>query len=117
MVQRHLFEGELTFASFSSLFFVGSKTSFLVGNSLTRGFCNVVEGDVYEGNGEPDLPQCQDYLSRYFADSPWKHIGVEYNFQIHHFFNCLHPDKATGGQLDVQVVCCGTPIFITENDG
>eukprot|EP00435_Cladocopium_sp_Y103_P048643 s210_g14.t1 len=35
----------------------------------------------------------QDYLSRYWADSPWKHIGVEYNFQIHHFFNCLHPDK------------------------
>ena len=36
----------------------------------------------------------QDYLSRFWADAPWHHIGVEYNFQIHHMFLCLHPDKA-----------------------
>mmetsp|Transcript_126748 Transcript_126748/g.370433 ORF Transcript_126748/g.370433 Transcript_126748/m.370433 type:complete len:627 (-) Transcript_126748:239-2119(-) len=26
----------------------------------------------------------QDYLSRFFAAAPWYHIGIEYNFQIHH---------------------------------
>ena len=36
----------------------------------------------------------QDYLSRYWADAPWSHIGVEYNFQLHHMFNALNPDVA-----------------------
>ena len=33
----------------------------------------------------------QDYLSRFFADRPWRHISVEYNFQVHHMYNALHP--------------------------
>jgi len=40
-----------------------------------------------KGNG----PE-QDYLSRYWADAPWKYIGVEYNFQLHQMFFSLHPD-------------------------
>eukprot|EP00928_Gymnodinium_smaydae_P078901 TRINITY_DN62958_c0_g1_i1.p1 TRINITY_DN62958_c0_g1~~TRINITY_DN62958_c0_g1_i1.p1 ORF type:complete len:795 (+),score=172.44 TRINITY_DN62958_c0_g1_i1:68-2386(+) len=35
----------------------------------------------------------QDYLSRFWADAPWTHIDVCYNYQIHHMFNSLHPDK------------------------
>lgn len=35
----------------------------------------------------------QDYLSRFYADSPWTHIGVENNFQLHHLFIALCPDK------------------------
>lgn len=35
----------------------------------------------------------QDYLSRFWADAPWRHIGVEYNFQIHQMFLALHPDR------------------------
>lgn len=31
----------------------------------------------------------QDYLSRYYADC-WKHIGVQYNFQLHQMFFILH---------------------------
>lgn len=34
----------------------------------------------------------QDYLSRYWADAPWTNLGVEYNFQLHHMFNALHPN-------------------------
>jgi len=33
----------------------------------------------------------QDYLSRFFADRPWRHISVENNFQVHHMYNALHP--------------------------
>ncbi|CAE7249204.1 unnamed protein product [Symbiodinium natans] len=33
----------------------------------------------------------QDYLSRFWADRPWRHISVEYNYQIHHLYNALHP--------------------------
>jgi len=33
----------------------------------------------------------QDYLSRFWADAPWTHISVEYNFQLHQMFNSLHP--------------------------
>jgi len=40
-----------------------------------------------KGNG----PE-QDYLSRFWADAPWTHIGVEYNFQLHQMFFSLHPD-------------------------
>ena len=36
----------------------------------------------------------QDYLSRYWADAPWSHIGVEYNFQLHQMFFAIHPDVA-----------------------
>ncbi|CAE8717900.1 unnamed protein product [Polarella glacialis] len=42
-----------------------------------------------KGNG----PE-QDYLSRYWADAPWKHIGVQYNFQLHQMFFALHPDRS-----------------------
>lgn len=35
----------------------------------------------------------EDYLSRFWADAPWRHIGVEYNFQIHQMFLALHPDR------------------------
>lgn len=35
----------------------------------------------------------QDYLSRYWADAPWTHIGVEYNFQLHQMYYALHPDR------------------------
>lgn len=31
----------------------------------------------------------QDYLSRYWANC-WKHIGVEYNFQMHQMYHVLH---------------------------
>eukprot|EP00931_Biecheleriopsis_adriatica_P048883 TRINITY_DN28247_c0_g1_i1.p1 TRINITY_DN28247_c0_g1~~TRINITY_DN28247_c0_g1_i1.p1 ORF type:complete len:825 (-),score=156.60 TRINITY_DN28247_c0_g1_i1:6-2159(-) len=34
----------------------------------------------------------QDYLSRFYADRPWRHISVINNFQVHHMFNALHPD-------------------------
>eukprot|EP00927_Polykrikos_kofoidii_P025405 TRINITY_DN22827_c0_g1_i1.p1 TRINITY_DN22827_c0_g1~~TRINITY_DN22827_c0_g1_i1.p1 ORF type:complete len:745 (-),score=70.15 TRINITY_DN22827_c0_g1_i1:220-2454(-) len=43
----------------------------------------------------------QDYLSRYWSDVPWTHIGVEYNYQLHQMFFALHPkwsrtsDRAT----------------------
>lgn len=40
-----------------------------------------------KGNG----PE-QDYLSRYWADAPWSHISVAYNFQLHQMFFSLHPD-------------------------
>ncbi|CAJ1360607.1 unnamed protein product [Effrenium voratum] len=33
----------------------------------------------------------QDYLSRFYADRPWRHISVENNFQVHHMYNALHP--------------------------
>eukprot|EP00435_Cladocopium_sp_Y103_P055919 s1104_g18.t1 len=33
----------------------------------------------------------QDYLSRFFADRPWRHISVENNFQVHHMYNALQP--------------------------
>ena len=33
----------------------------------------------------------QDYLSRFWADAPWTHIGVEYNFQLHQLYNALDP--------------------------
>lgn len=36
----------------------------------------------------------QDYLSRYWADSPWTYIGVEYNYQLHQMFFALHPKWA-----------------------
>lgn len=42
-----------------------------------------------KGNG----PE-QDFLSRYWADAPWTHIGVEYNFQLHQMFFAIHPDRA-----------------------
>jgi len=82
----------ISYSSFSILFpsfFGDSKTSFWWGtHSLV----------VLQAPWKVNEIRCsQDYLSRYFADSPWKHIGVEYNFQIHHFFNCLHPDKACWG--------------------
>eukprot|EP00434_Breviolum_minutum_P030161 symbB.v1.2.026673.t1/scaffold2684.1/size75764/5 len=35
----------------------------------------------------------QDYLSRYWADSPWTYIGAQYNFQLHQMFFALHPDR------------------------
>ena len=41
-----------------------------------------------KGNG----PE-QDYLSRYWADSPWTYIGPQYNFQLHQMFFALHPDR------------------------
>mmetsp|Transcript_127813 Transcript_127813/g.409300 ORF Transcript_127813/g.409300 Transcript_127813/m.409300 type:complete len:691 (+) Transcript_127813:231-2303(+) len=33
----------------------------------------------------------QDYLSRFWADAPWTHIGVEYNFQVHQMYHALSP--------------------------
>ena len=33
----------------------------------------------------------QDYLSRFFSDAPWTHIGVAYNFQQHQLYNALNP--------------------------
>lgn len=33
----------------------------------------------------------QDYLSRFWSDAPWTHIGVEYNFQQHQLYNALSP--------------------------
>lgn len=64
-----------------------------------------VFNDMQAELSEPNHPEhCvgngpeQDYVSRYWADSPWKHIGVEYNFQIHHMFLCLHPDKVGRSQ-------------------
>ena len=36
----------------------------------------------------------QDYLSRFFSDAPWTHIGVEYNFQQHQLYNALNPTCA-----------------------
>ncbi|CAK9051896.1 unnamed protein product [Durusdinium trenchii] len=44
----------------------------------------------------------QDYLSRFFADRPWRHISVENNFQVHHMFNALHPWLGDAERL---VVC------------
>lgn len=41
-----------------------------------------------KGNG----PE-QDYLSRYWADAPWTHIGPLYNMQMHQLFFSLHPDR------------------------
>lgn len=35
----------------------------------------------------------QDYLSRFWADAPWSHIGVDYNFQLHQMFFSIHPDR------------------------
>eukprot|EP00438_Fugacium_kawagutii_P024258 Skav223119 [mRNA] locus=scaffold419:814285:816066:- [translate_table: standard] len=35
----------------------------------------------------------QDYLSRYWADSPWTYIAPQYNFQLHQMFFALHPDR------------------------
>ncbi|CAE8589818.1 unnamed protein product [Polarella glacialis] len=40
----------------------------------------------------------QDYLSRYWADRPWRHISVENNFQLHHMFNALHPHIVDGAE-------------------
>ena len=31
-------------------------------------------------------------MSRFWAGAPWTHIGVEYNYQLHHLFLGLHPD-------------------------
>lgn len=42
-----------------------------------------------KGNG----PE-QDYLSRYWAGTPWTSLGIEYNFQIRHMFGALSPDVA-----------------------
>eukprot|EP00747_Dinoflagellata_sp_TGD_P169705 gnl/TRDRNA2_/TRDRNA2_199394_c0_seq1.p1 gnl/TRDRNA2_/TRDRNA2_199394_c0~~gnl/TRDRNA2_/TRDRNA2_199394_c0_seq1.p1 ORF type:complete len:598 (-),score=110.48 gnl/TRDRNA2_/TRDRNA2_199394_c0_seq1:57-1595(-) len=36
----------------------------------------------------------QDYLSRFWADAPWTHIGVGYNYQVHQMFLALHPDHS-----------------------
>eukprot|EP00930_Biecheleria_cincta_P057677 TRINITY_DN43575_c0_g1_i1.p1 TRINITY_DN43575_c0_g1~~TRINITY_DN43575_c0_g1_i1.p1 ORF type:complete len:674 (+),score=73.58 TRINITY_DN43575_c0_g1_i1:227-2248(+) len=43
----------------------------------------------------------QDFLSRYWADAPWTHIGVEYNYQLHHMYNAMHPTTVhEGGRMD-----------------
>uniref|UniRef100_A0A7S4V1T2 Hexosyltransferase n=1 Tax=Alexandrium monilatum TaxID=311494 RepID=A0A7S4V1T2_9DINO len=54
-----------------------------------------------KGNG----PE-QDFLSRYWADAPWTHIGVEYNFQLHQMFFALHPDRADRAE---RVLLTGQP--------
>merc|ERR1719242_1514282 len=33
----------------------------------------------------------QDYLSRFWADAPWTHIEVGYNFQMHQLFYAISP--------------------------
>ena len=33
----------------------------------------------------------QDFLSRFWANGPWTHIGVGYNFQLHQMFNAISP--------------------------
>merc|ERR1712187_519314 len=50
--------------------------------------------------GEPNHPShCrgngpeQDYLSRFWADAPWSHISVEYNYQLHQMYFALQPDQ------------------------
>merc|ERR1712217_562662 len=45
-----------------------------------------------QGNG----PE-QDYFSRFFADAPWHHIDVEYNYQIHHVPFALENSLRTRG--------------------
>lgn len=40
----------------------------------------------------------QDYLSRYWADAPWRYLGVEYNFQLHQMFFALHPNWASNAE-------------------
>ena len=40
----------------------------------------------------------QDYISRFWADKPWRHISVRNNFQVHHMFNALHPHIVTGAE-------------------
>ena len=32
----------------------------------------------------------QDYLSRYFASKPWRHIDVKWNYQVHHVLSLIH---------------------------
>ncbi|CAK9110748.1 unnamed protein product [Durusdinium trenchii] len=44
----------------------------------------------------------QDYLSRFYADRPWRHISVEHNFQVHHMYNALDPRLTDAERL---VVC------------
>lgn len=51
-----------------------------------------------KGNG----PE-QDFLSRFWADAPWTHIGVEYNFQLHQMFFALHPDRANTAERAILV--------------
>jgi len=40
----------------------------------------------------------QDYLSRFWADAPWRHISCGYNYQIHQMFLGLHPDKVENAE-------------------
>merc|ERR1719343_1505754 len=40
----------------------------------------------------------QDYLSRFWADAPWTHIGSQYNYQVHQMFLSLHPRKRDGAE-------------------
>lgn len=40
----------------------------------------------------------QDYLSRFWADAPWSHIGSEYNYQMHQMFLSLHANKRDGAE-------------------
>lgn len=47
----------------------------------------------------------QDYLSRFWADRPWRHISVEYNYQIHHLYNALHPMLGDVERLKVAQNC------------
>lgn len=68
-----------------------------VGGVLPGG---IGQGQVNFGRIPPGVAQLrpgngpeQDYLSRYWADAPWTHIGVQYNFQLHQMFYALHPDS------------------------
>jgi len=40
----------------------------------------------------------QDYLSRFWADAPWTHIGVENNFQVHQMFFALQPERTQSAE-------------------
>lgn len=54
----------------------------------------------------------QDYFTRFFADAPWHHIGVQFNFQIHHIpfaleatLNC----RSYGASFHDQEEVAGSP--------
>lgn len=58
-----------------------------------RMMCSEIEQPNHPEHIRAHGPE-QDYLSRFYADVPWTHIGVENNFQLHQMFFALQPDRA-----------------------
>eukprot|EP00927_Polykrikos_kofoidii_P052208 TRINITY_DN45990_c0_g1_i1.p1 TRINITY_DN45990_c0_g1~~TRINITY_DN45990_c0_g1_i1.p1 ORF type:complete len:583 (+),score=85.19 TRINITY_DN45990_c0_g1_i1:46-1749(+) len=76
----------------------GQGTGINAGVMLLQPDLDILNGMLQEVS-EPNHPShCrgngpeQDYLSRYWADAPWTHIGVQYNFQLHQMFFALQPN-------------------------